>query len=263
MKIHHLRNATMVLEVGEHRILVDPMLGPRRSVPPFTLFRHPPRWNPLQDLPENASQWLSGLSACLITHSQALGLRLLQHSDHLDSAGERFLREGSIPVVCPQKDAPYLKRLGLAVERGLLPWQRTPFLSGHITAIPATHGYGWIRKLMANGAGFFLEFPAEPSLYISGDTVFTDHVEAALRELKPDVSVVAAGAAQLDLGRELLMHRSDILRFVREAPGCVIANHLEALNHCPTTRVELRNWLESEGLTGKVHIPRDGETIEV
>lgn len=164
--------------------------------------------------------------------------------------------------MCPEKDATYLKRLGLSVEWGLLPWQRTPFLGGHVTAIPATHGYGWIRKLMANGVGFFLEFPAEPSLYISGDTILSPQVESALRELKPDISVVAAGAAQLDLGRELLMHRTDILRFVRAAPGRVIANHLEALNHCPTTRAGLREWLESEGLGEKVQIPADGESMQ-
>lgn len=261
MIIHQLRNATMVVEVGEHRLLVDPMLGPRKNLPPFTLFRYPPKWNPLVELPDHSSRWLSGLTACLITHSQALGLRILQHSDHLDGAGERFLREGSIPVVCPEKDATYLKRLGLSVQWGLVPWQRTRFLGGHVTAIPATHGYGWIRKLMANGAGFFLEFSAEPSLYISGDTVFTPQVESALRELRPDVSVVAAGAARLDLGRELLMNRADILRFVRAAPGRVIANHLEALNHCPTTRVELREWLEGEGLSEKVQIPGDGESL--
>ncbi len=38
MKIHHLRNATLVVEVGNTVILVDPMLGKiEESGPTFTL----------------------------------------------------------------------------------------------------------------------------------------------------------------------------------------------------------------------------------
>ena len=261
MRITHLRNATMVVEAQGHRILVDPMLGRRATFPPFTLFRFRPKMNPLVDLPENSSSCLKDVDVCLITHSQALGLRILQHSDHLDPKGEKFLRDNAIPVVCPQKDAKYLRKLGLRVSLELEPWRRTPFLDGEISAIPAIHGYGWIHKLMANGAGFFIELPNEPSLYISGDTIFTDAVSNVLRELKPDLSVVAAGAAQLDIGGPLLMNLEDVRRFIQAAPGKVIANHLEALNHCPTTRSDLRKIIAAEGWEDKVFVPNDGEVL--
>jgi len=94
-------------------------------------------------------------------------------------------------------------------------------------------------------------------------TVYTKEVEQALTELKPDISVVAAGSASLDVGGPILMPLEEIVTFVRAAPGKVIANHLEALNHCPTTRSQLRQTLENNGLSSKTFIPDDGETLTI
>ena len=129
--------------------------------------------------------------------------------------------------------------------------------------IPGRHGYGFIAGLMGKVMGFFIKLPNEPSVYISSDTIFTSDVERALQELKPDVAVVACGTAQLDLGQPLLMHMDDIVRFCTLAPGKVIANHLEALNHCPTTRNFLRQTLDRHELSEKVMIPNDGEAIHL
>ena len=52
MKIHFIRNATLVVEAGGHRILVDPCLANKGTLPPYTLFRRPPRLNPLVEVPE-------------------------------------------------------------------------------------------------------------------------------------------------------------------------------------------------------------------
>jgi hypothetical protein len=57
------------------------------------------------------------------------------------------------------------------------------------------------------------------------------------------------------------MRMNDILKFVALAPNQVFANHLEALNHCPTTRKELREALAENGLLDKVSIPEDGENV--
>ena len=114
---------------------------------------------------------------------------------------------------------------------------------------------------MANGAGYFLRLPDEPSLYISGDTVYTPDVERALSEFKPDIAVLAAGTATLDISKPILMPMDELLQFVRNAPGKVVANHLEALNHCPTTREQLRQALEINGLLSKVDIPEDGHVL--
>ena len=251
----------MVVEIGRRKLLIDPMLGRRASIPPFTLFRYRPRWNPLVDLPAEVDALLEKVDACLVTHSRALNIRLLQHMDHLDPAGEKYLRTTATPVACVDRDAAYLKRYGLQVEWAIEPRAEVSFFEGSLEAVPAVHGYGWIHRLMANGVGFMLKFPGEPSLYISGDTVLTDDVRRVLVEERPDVAVVAAGRARLDLGRPLLMNEKDLLEFVELAPGSVVANHLEALNHCPVTREQLREIFCNRGWEDRVFLPGDGETL--
>nr|WP_294783975.1 MBL fold metallo-hydrolase [uncultured Flavobacterium sp.] len=253
MKLHHLRNATLVIETEKHVILVDPMLGKRKTIPPFTIFRYKPKRNPLVALPKNSREILSKVTHCLITHL---------HPDHIDKAGEVFLRRKSIPVICSSKDEKELVKRGLSVIQTLEYWEPQLFLDGKITGIPAIHGYGFIAKLMGNVMGFVIELANEKSIYISSDTIFTEHVEKVLTQFKPDISVVASGTARLDFGQPLLMHMDDILKFVTLAPGKVIANHLEALNHCPTTRSQLRTALSENGLLSKTAIPNDGECLE-
>lgn len=252
MKIHHLRNATLIIEVNNHFILVDPMLGKKGSGLPFTLFRFKPRKNPLVDLPSNSEAILNKVTHCLITHL---------HPDHLDKDAEQFLKEKKIPVVCNKKDEKILQKKGLSVQQSLDYWKEESFLEGTIIGIPAIHGYGFIAKPMGNVMGFYINFSNEKSVYISADTIYTDHVERVLTELKPDVAVVACGSAQLDFGQPLLMRIDDIIRFIKTAPQNVLANHLEALNHCPTTRKQLKEKVIQYQLQSKIAIPDDGECI--
>jgi L-ascorbate metabolism protein UlaG (beta-lactamase superfamily) len=114
---------------------------------------------------------------------------------------------------------------------------------------------------MGNVMGFYIELPNEKSIYLSADTIYTDDVHKALTQLKPDIAVVACGTAQLDIFQPLLMRMDDILKFVKNAPNKILANHLEAVNHCPTKRTELQKEVSNIGLTDKVFIPKDGESI--
>lgn len=255
MKVHHLRNATLIIETGEKVILVDPMLGKRgSSAPPFTVFRFKPKRNPILNLPAHAMDLVERTTHCLITHL---------HPDHLDSTAEAILRSKNTPVMCSIKDAKTLKKRGLNVVQAIEYGKESEFLGGKIQGVPALHGYGFVTRFMGNVMGFYIELPDEPSLYISSDTIYTPVVDEVLSTLKPGISVVAAGAAQLDLFQPLLMTLEEVITFVRNAPGKVIANHLEAVNHCPTTRVDLRARLQQENLLHKVLIPEDGEMMEL
>lgn len=263
MKIHHLRNATFVIESQDYYILIDPMLSGVGELPTFTYFKHKPKKNPLVSLPKNSAEILAKVNNCLITHSQKWGIELLTHMDHLDKPGKTFLIKNNTATASLKSDTPYLKKQGINITKELEYWKSVDFLGGMITAIPAKHGHGWMHYFMANGAGYYIELPNEPSLYISGDTVLTKDVERALSELKPDITVVAAGNASLDLDGDILMPMEEILEFIRLSPSKVIANHLEALNHCPITRVQLREELIKNDLSDKVYIPDDGETLDI
>ena len=80
-------------------------------------------------------------------------------------------------------------------------------------------------------------------------------------ELKPNLSVVAAGSAQFDIFQPVLMRMGDILKFMKNAPGKVLANHLEGVNHCPTQRSDLKQEVAKAGLAEKVWVPDDGECM--
>jgi len=263
MKIHHLRNATFVIESKDYYILIDPMLSGVGELPTFTYFKHQPKKNPLVPLPKNSAEILAKVNHCLITHSQKWGIELLTHMDHLDKPGKMYLSKNNTPTTSLEADTSYLKKKGINITTELEYWKPEDFLGGKITAVPAKHGHGWMHYFMANGAGYYIELVNEPSIYISGDTVLTKDVKTALAELKPDITVVAAGNASLDLDGDILMPIEEVLEFIRLSPSKVIANHLEALNHCPITRTQLRDELVKNGLLDKVYIPDDGETLHI
>lgn len=254
MKIEFLRSATLIVHTGEHRILVDPMLADMGALPPFSIFRHEKRRNPLVPLPPKSEASLKSVTAALITHCK------YGHADHLDRAGCRFLVANNLPTFCRADDSRYLARRHIDA-RALKLGEQNEFLGGSITPVRARHGHGWIAALMGPGVGYFIEMPGEPSLYIAGDTVMTDDVRRTLTRLRPDIAIVAAGNASVDIGKPILMSLDEVMEFARLAPGRVVANHLEALNHCPISRTQLREVSKRAGLEAKIEIPADGEVL--
>ena len=258
MRITQLRNATIIVHLGPYNILVDPMLAPKGALPPLRLFARQLVRNPTVDLPSNATAALDGVTHCLITHCQK------GHFDHLDRAGKHWLRARQIPVICTPHDERYLRGRGLHVQplhggHGA----PQPFLGGTIRTVQCTHGRGLVGTLMEHGAGYLIELPGEPSLYLAGDTVLTDTVRQFVRQHRPAVCVVPAGGAHFDLGGEIIMGVTEVIAFAHIAAGQVMANHLEALSHCPVRRADLCHAVRLAGLSDRVHAPMDGETIAV
>lgn len=261
MKITHLRNATVIIEAGNSRILVDPMLATQYALPPLRLLDGKRERNPIVELPAQAEAALESVTHCLITHCQK------GHFDHLDRAGKRWLREKQVPVICTPHDAEFLRQCGLNVQP--LPENHhrpSPFLGGYISTVRCTHGEGWVGKLMEHGVGCLIELHGEPSLYLAGDTVLTPAIRAFVTDRQPQVSVVPAGGARFDVGQDIIMGVDEVISFtqlVAPSQGMVIANHLEALSHCPVKRNELAAAAASAGVTSRLRIPGDGETIEI
>lgn len=257
MLITQLRNATLLLEfedAGEPvGLLVDPMLAPRGSLPALRYLGVQRQRNPVVELPADADEILGRVTHALITHCQK------GHFDHLDRAGKKFLRERQIPVICMPHDAAYLAQRGLLVQP-LAGEGRQPFaLGGHVTPIACTHGRGWVARLMEHGHGYLLEVPDEPSVYLAGDTVLTPTVRDCLQRLQPDVAVLPAGGARFDLGGDILMDAAEVAQAALLTRGAVVVNHLEALDHCPTTRAAVRSVAQQGGWEHRLWVPADGE----
>lgn len=252
MKITQLRNATVLIDLGPYRILVDPMLAPKGALPALKLGGGRLR-NPTVELPAASEALLDSVTHCLVTHCQK------GHFDHLDRAGKRWLRERAIPVICTPHDADYLRRRGLNVQpladSGQAP---QPCLGGQVSLVPCRHGRGAIGLLMEHGSGFFIEMPGEPTLYLSGDTILSPEVLDFVARRQPDVCLVPAGGARFDLGHEIIMNAQDVVRLMEVAQGAVVANHLEALSHCPVTRGELLAAARAASVADRLWVPEDG-----
>lgn len=257
MRIQQIRNATIIVELGVNRVLVDPMLARKGALPSLRLFKDRQR-NPTVDLPQASSEALEAVTHCLITHCQK------GHFDHLDRAGTRWLRERQLPVICTPHDAPYLTRCGLNVQP--LPEGHecpVPFLGGTIRTLRCTHGMGMVGRLMEHGVGYLIELPGEPRLYLAGDTLLTPTVRDFVQQHQPQICVVPAGGARFDLGGDVIMGLSDVLEFMSLSEGVVIANHLEAINHCPVTREALASAAAGTGSADRLLIPADGQVLDV
>lgn len=258
MLITQLRNATVLLEF-QHAgrpvgLLVDPMLAPRGSLPALRYLGTRRQRNPLVDLPAEVDAALQRVTHALITHCQR------GHFDHLDRAGKQFLRERQIPVFCMPHDAAYLAQRGLQVLPLAGEGRQRFALGGHVTPVACTHGRGWVARFMEHGHGYLLELPGEPSVYLAGDTVLTPPVRDCLQRLQPDVAVLPAGGARFDLGADILMDAAEVAHAAALTTGAVVVNHLEALDHCPATRAQVRALALHGGWAHRLWVPEDGES---
>ena len=237
MQLTLVRNATLLLELDGKRLLVDPMLDEEGARPPIEGTRNPVP-NPTAALPMPAEQVVSGLDAVLVTH---------RHRDHLDGTAEQLLPR-DVPVFCQPEDEEALRELGLdarAVDDEVS-WDGLP-----IVRTPGRHGTGPIADALAPVSGFVLD-----GLYIAGDTVWYDGVEATIERHRPRVAVVNAGGAEFAEGGLIIMGIDDVREVVARVPT-VVAVHLEALNHCYLTRAALKASVPD------VLVPADGETLEL
>jgi L-ascorbate metabolism protein UlaG (beta-lactamase superfamily) len=232
-----VRNATVLLELANWRILVDPMLDDAGSRPPIEGTRNPVP-NPTVPLPFPADEVVRSLDAVVVTH---------RHRDHLDATAEQLLPR-DVPVFCQPEDEDALRELGLDARPvdDALEWDGL-----EIARTPARHGSGEMAELMAPVSGFVLD-----DLYLAGDTVCYEGVEETLERYAPRVAVVHAGGAEFEEGGLIVMGIDDVREVVARVPT-VVAVHMEALNHCYLTRAALRTSLPS------VHVPDDGETLDL
>ncbi len=254
MKITQIRNATIIIEIQGQRILLDPMLAPQSSLPKLRYFRSKQR-NPLVELPVAFKQVQEKIDFAMITHCQK------GHFDHLDRAGVRWLRKHNIQTFCTPHDYAYLNKKGIRTH--VLEDKCSSFMHGTIEQIPATHTSGWLVPFMEHGTGYYIKLPNEPSLYLMGDTILTDEIRRFIQLEQPNYIVAPTGKAQFDIGPPLLLDEADILELASLSTGTIIANHMDALDHCRISRSDLASLLNEHKLAAQFLIPRDGEELEL
>jgi L-ascorbate metabolism protein UlaG (beta-lactamase superfamily) len=233
MTVTLVRHATLLLEVGGRRILVDPMLRAAGTTPPIENTPNPVR-NPLVELPLPAVQVVAGIDGCIVTHL---------HADHFDDAAAELLPP-DLPVLTQPASVAALRERGLtAVTDEAAGW-----VGLDVARTGGRHGTGELAELLGPVSGFVVE-----GIYVAGDTVWCEEVAEALARHRPHTVVVNGGGARFLEGDPITMSVEDVRR-VREATDAGVAVvHLEAINHC----LEPRSAYAGLG----VHVPLDGESL--
>ncbi|MGH3042093.1 MAG: MBL fold metallo-hydrolase [Gaiellaceae bacterium] len=238
MRLTLLRHATLLIELGGRRILVEPMLDDPGARPPVENSPNPRR-NPLVPLSLPAEEVVRDLDAVIVTHL---------HRDHFDETGARLVPR-DVPVFCQPEDAARLRDLGLSARpvEDELTWDGL-----RIARTPGRHGSDdRTAEELGPVSGFVLD-----GLYIAGDTVWCAGVEEALERHRPRVAVVNGSGARFLDGGLLVMSAAQVREVVERVPTVVVV-HLEAINHCPETRAEVR------AAVPEALVPENGETIEL
>lgn len=254
MRITQLRNATLRLDYGGVRFLIDPMLAEQGAYPAFPGSPNGHLTNPTVPLPMPVEEIVKA-DAVIVTHL---------HLDHWDQAAAEALPK-TLPIFAQNEaDAGRIREAGFGDVRIL--GQDSAFGDVSLTKTGGQHGtdaaYKVIGDRLGQVCGVVFRHPDEKTLYIAGDTLWNAHVQEALEAHRPEVIVLNAGNAVIEAVGPIIMGVTDVLAVHRAAPQAVlVASHMEAVNHCLLSRAGLRGYAQAEGFADSLRAPEDGETL--
>ena len=269
MKVTQIRNATLVIEYGGSRFLIDPMLAPKELMPGFAGTANAHLRNPTVGLPRPLEQ-IVDVDAVIVTHT---------HTDHWDQTAAEAIPAG-LPIFAQHfsdraliRDAGYVSLEDGAVHRvegkafsDVRVLTGNPEFQGvKLRKVPGQHGSDTALQYAYDGlqevCGVVFSHPDEKTLYLAGDTVWNDYVAANIATYRPDVIILNAGDAQVPGLGNIIMNADEVRAVCEAAPSAtIIASHFEAVNHGVATRLQLRDYLEAQQLSDRVLVPEDGET---
>lgn len=244
-----VRNATLVVEYAGQKILVDPMLSPKGAIESWGGVER----NPTVELQMPVAEIIQNLDLVVVTHT---------HADHFDEAASQALNK-SIALINQPADQEFFQKQGFTNAQTIVDGWEWHGIQLH--RLEAKHGSGEVLKKMGKTSRFVLQAKNQPTVYIVGDAIWTEDIKQNIAKYKPDYIIVNSGGAQI-AGFEntpIIMDEAQTMALVAASGKAkVIAVHMDALDHCRTTRATLRQQAAARRISPKkLLIPQDGETI--
>lgn len=248
-RIRLVRNATLTLNYAGRKILVDPMFLPKGSMGSI--------WgkakSPMVELPAPVKEIIQDVELVLVTHN---------HPDHFDTVASNAL-DKSIKLINQPSDSDFFKKQGFT---NAVPLEKSVVWNGiTITRTEAQHGTGEVLQMMGKGSGYVLQALNQPTVYIVGDAVWTQEIYQNIQKFQPDYIIMNSGGAVFPKfpATPILIDADEAMALVQESGKAkVIAVHMDAIDHCLTTREMLKaKAKEFKVDRQKLLIPEDGEVI--
>ncbi len=249
--IQLIRNATLIIHYGGHKILVDPMLSPKGAIESWAGIAR----NPTVDLKMPLEQIINGVDLVLVSHT---------HEDHFDDAANKVLSK-SVKIINQPADRKFFSSRGYINAETLE--HKTKWENITIERVNGEHGSGKVLEMMGKTSGFLLSARGLPTIYIMGDAIWNDQIKDNIKRIRPDVIVVNSGGAQIK-GFEnipIIMDEKQTMELIASSGEAkVFAVHMDALDHCRTTRLSLSEEAEKNSIPkDKLIILKDTELFNL
>jgi L-ascorbate metabolism protein UlaG (beta-lactamase superfamily) len=234
--ITHIGGPTVLIEVGDWRLLTDPTFDAPGRTYKFGLGISSRKLT----APAIPAAELGSIDAVLLSHDH--------HDDNLDDAGRALLPSAGV-VVTTVAGA---KRLG-GETRGLAPWATTRLEAPgrvpiEVTATPCRHGPPLSRPMVGDVIGFALRWDGQEHgvLWISGDTVLYDGVREVADRLDVDTAILHLGGVRFPISGPLRYTMTakeavELCGLVR--PRTVLPIHYEGWKHFREGRTAIEREL--------------------
>lgn len=250
MRVHQIRNATMIIEYSGKRFLIDPMFVPKEGVNDD--YSNKP-W-PLHDLPISPKDLIKNIDAVIITHL---------HNDHFDKYAQNILPKEMKIFVQDIFDKNALEKEHFTnIE--IIKSDSTEFEGINLFKTECMHGMREYAEplFLANGMrweamGVVFNSINEPTLYLAGDTIWFEGVKEAIDTHKPKYIIVNSACTELNC-MPTIMGVNDIKELHSYYPeGNLIASHLDCVDNATLSRADLR----ASEVKDYIYPPADGEIM--
>ena len=249
--------ATTVLTLGPFTVLTDPNFLRRGQ----RAYLGRGLWTKRLTDPALGIAQLPPLDAVVLSHL---------HGDHWDRVARNNLSK-AVPVLTTRHAARRLGPRGFPTE-GLDTWEHRELSKDgqelRVTAVPAVHARGVLGRLLPPVMGSMVEHRADGRLvrrvYISGDTLTGDHVDA-IAERFPDIDavVVHLGGTRV-LASTVTMDAAQGVNFLKRLTATTaVPVHYDDYRIFRSSLSEFLAEADAAGLADRITEVRRGTTVEL